>query len=143
ERADDDLRRAVLDHLLHVGHASQAPAELHGNLDGADDAPHYFAVLRILVGERAVKVNDVQHARARLLEPARDLNGVAVVDLQLGPTPLRQTHALSVSQINRRNYQHLLESYWLLAKAKDECRKLTANSQQFLLSLLFRCGRRF
>ena len=82
------------------------PAELHGDADGADDAPHDLSVHGVLVRERAVQIHDVQHPRARLLEPLRDLDGLAVVDLHLLAPPLRQAHALPVPQIDCRNDKH-------------------------------------
>src|SRR3712207_7015763 len=74
---------------------------------------------RVRIRERAVEVNDVQHPRARRLEPARDLRRIAVVHLLLRAPPLRQTHAPD-RKSTRLNSSHANISYAVFCLKKKK-----------------------
>ena len=55
---------------------------------------------------RAVEVDDVQEARARLDERARGLERVVGVDRLVVEVPLAQPHRLAVADVHRRQENH-------------------------------------
>ena len=85
---------------------AQAAAELDRHLELRGDPLDVVQVDRLALA-RAVEVDDVQEARARLHERARGLERVVGVDGLLVEVALAQPHRLAVADVHRRQEDHL------------------------------------
>src|ERR1700754_84879 len=93
--------------MLHLLTRPDAAAKLDRYSNRLYDVRQHRTVTRFASLKRAVEIDNVNHLRTRSRKTLRHVNGVLIVDRDVGLAPLRQPHAASVLQINCRDYLHL------------------------------------
>ena len=92
--------------LPHVVERADAAAELHRDVDLVEDAFERLEVIGVVLAERRVEVDDVQHLRALVVPPFGDLDGVFGIDGFGGGLPLREPDTAPAAQINGWDDDH-------------------------------------
>ena len=103
--ADNDARNAECEHRLDVLHRADAAAELDRRAGLADDLLDH-AVIGLRAVLRRVQIDHVDERRACLEETARGLDRIFRHLMCRAVVAFLQAHALSVLQIDCRNYLH-------------------------------------
>src|SRR5262249_54558642 len=106
KRAYYHSRHARLDDRFDVFYASNAAAELHRNVDSANDLLESLPIARVGLRKGAVQINHVKHRRARLRKALCDGNRITVVDRRCVLASLCEPDALAIAEINCGNNQH-------------------------------------
>ena len=104
-RAEDDPLGAGAQRVAHRGQRAQPAAVLDRHRELVGDRSRWSRILR-RARPRAVEVDDVQEARARLDPRARRLQGRVAVDGLLGEVALDQAHGLALGDVDGRVEDH-------------------------------------
>ena len=89
--------------MLYVVGAAQPAAELHRDTYSADKFAKDFAIASVRLGKGAIEINYMKHASAIFFKTFRHPDRITIIDCRVFLSPLGETNALTLPQVNRWN----------------------------------------